>query len=470
MQTSRPMNPLRVLAIVAVAALAGACASSGKASEPTRPAATTSSATPAPTAGSADVTASDLPNALVLVGRTGSADLELVVVQTGESVMKLPAGVMDPRWQWLVTAKADTLGTIVRDVAAENGSSGPVLDVKGRWRLPTIGTDRVPAGVSADGSTFALVAADAPGTGAANAASRFAVVQHVVGARPTRDRTAPLQLTKVIELPGSFEFDALSPDGSILYVVEHLDGQTGAYQVRAVDIATGKLRDGVIADKRNIGEAMAGWPVGQVRQPDGVVLTLYRSKDHPFVHVLNTVDAWAVCLDLPASAAGDTPAATDWGLAAGPDRRSIYAVNATLGIAAEIDATELVVERTAVLKTASVGASSGVAVGAPSIVLAKFGHDEVGAAGRVVVSPDGATVWAAGSNGIVAIASRDLKVTRRMLDGVAVDAIAVAPDGSAIYALERNAGRIVALDTATGSTLGEVPGRGFDRLLAAAPW
>jgi hypothetical protein len=269
-------------------------------------------------------------------------------------------------------------------------------------------------------------------------------------------------LTKVIELQGSFEFDALSPDGSILYVVEHLDGQTGAYQVRAVDVATGKLRDGVIVDKRNVGEAMAGWPVGQMRRPDGVVLTVYRGAEHPFIHALNTVQAWAICIDLPATGASDTAAAGDWGIAAGPDGQTIYAINATLGIAAEINATELVVKRTASLRTASIVA--------PSIVLAKFGHDEVGAAGQVVVSPDGETAWAAGANGVVAIGTRDLSVKRRMLDGTAVEGIAVAPDGSTLYALLRDGGRIVALDAATGQALGDVPGGGFDRLMAAAPW
>ena len=216
---------------------------------------------------------------------------------------------------------------------------------------------------------------------------------------------------------------------------------------------------------------MAGWPVGQVRRTDGVVLTVYRGPEHPFIHALNTIDAWAVCIDLPATGASDTAAAADWGLAADPAGRSVYAINATLGIAAEINATDLVVERTASLQTASIGGpTSGGSAGAPSIVLAKFGHDEVGAAGRVVVSPDGETVWAAGANGVVAIATRDLSVSRRMLGGTAVDRIAVAPDGSTVFALLHAGGRIVALDAATGRNLGDVPGSGFDRLLAAAPW
>ncbi|HEY8989392.1 MAG TPA: hypothetical protein VIM39_10255 [Candidatus Limnocylindrales bacterium] len=462
----RSPNPLLASAMVMATAILGGCAAPAAPGQ-TAPAHTAAPkpAEPQPTArfnASPDVPAAVERSGILLVGRSGSTNLKLVVAETGESIMDVPDGAMDPAWGRVVTAKADTVGTITRDVATEDSSAGVVLDVKGRWRVPTIGTDRVPVGVSADGSTFALVSADEPADSAKS--SRFAIVQHVEGSQPTRTRTAPLRLTRVIELPGSFEFDAISPDGSILYVAEHLDGETGAYQVRAVDVATGELRDGVIVDKRNIGEAMAGWPLGQVRRSDGMVLTIYRGTAHPFIHALNTIDAWAVCIDLPSSGASDTSAAGDWGIVADPAGRSVYAVNATLGLAAEINATELVVKRTSSLGTASIDSP-----GAPRIVLAKFGHGEVGVAGRVVIFPDGETVWASGANGVVSIATRDLSVSRRMLAGTPVDGIAVAPDGSVLYALTRTGGRIVAVDRDTGRELGSVPGDGFERLVAAAP-
>jgi len=468
---TRSSNPFLVFASVVIAAVvAGSAGSSAASTAPTQTGATQPTA-PEPSPrffSSPDVPAAGALPGMVLVGRSGSPDLELVLANTGETLMPLPSGAIDSTWQRLVTAKADPVGTIVRDVATEDTSSAVVLDLKGRWRLPTIGTDRNPAGVSADGSTIALVSADALAADAANPISRFAIVQHVNGAQPTRTRTAPLRLMKTIELPGRFEFDAISPDGTILYVVEHLGGQAGSYQVRAVDVATGMLRDGVIVDKSNIGEAMAGWPVGQMRRSDGVVLTVYRGLEHPFIHALNTVQAWAICIDLPAAGTSDTGAAGDWGLAAGPGGRSLYAVNATLGIATEINGTDLVVKRTASFKTASLGEpGSGGPAAAPSIILAKFGHDEIGTAGRVVVSPDGETVWAAGANGLVAIATRDMSVSRRLLGSSAIDRVAIAPDGSAMFALTTD-GRIVVLDPATGRTLGDVPGAGFDRLVAAA--
>lgn len=395
-------------------------------------------------------------NAWLLVGRAGEPGLQLIEAQTGEVAIDLPPGAPDPDWHRLVTAKVDGSRTTVSDEIVQPGLGGPRLQLEGAWRLPTIGSERVSAGVSLDGSTIALVpAGETPGV------SRFAIASHVLADRLSTAREANLRLERVIELPGSFDYDALSPDGRILYVAQHLDTVPGAYQVRAVDVSTGRLRDGVIVDKRNIDETMAGWPIAQLRRPDGVVLTLYRGTEHPFIHALNTVDAWAVCIDLPASP-GSAAEVGDWGLAPSDNGAAVYAINASLGLAAEINPSELTVRRTSTLQTAT-GSS-------PAIVLAKFGHGPVGTAGRVVASPDGEMVWAAGADGILAVGTRDLTVSRRMLEGTAVDGIAVAPDGSLLFALIHGGGRIVALDPGTGRELGTVPGGGFDRLLSTAPW
>jgi len=437
------------LVLVACSTAAGPSASPApRASDGPAPSISTTPSTQAPQA---------TVNAWLLVGRAGEPGLQLIEAQTGEVAIDLPPGAPDPDWHRLVTARVDGSRTTVSDEIVQPGLGGPKVQLEGAWRLPTIGSERVSAGVSLDGSTIALVPTnETPGV------SRFAIASHVLADRLSTAREAELRLERVIELPGSFDYDALSPDGRILYVAQHLDTLPGAYQVRAVDVSTGRLRDGVIVDKRNIDETMAGWPIAQLRRPDGVVLTLYRGTEHPFIHALNTIDAWAVCIDLPASKASDA-AAGDWGLAPSDNGAAVYAINASLGLAAEINSTELTVRRTSTLQTAA-GGSSAV------IVLAKFGHGPVGSAGRVVASPDGETVWAAGADGILAVGTRDLTVSRRMLEGTAVDGIAVAPDGSLVFALIHDGGRIVALDPGTGRELGTVPGDGFDRLLSTAPW
>ena len=89
---------------------------------------------------------------------------------------------------------------------------------------------------------------------------------------------------------------------------------------------------------------------------------------------------------------------------------------------------------------------------------------------RLVAAPDGSALYAAGSGGIVRLDAADLAVTGHFLEGTAVEAMAVTPDGASIYALVGAGGRIVKLDADSGAVVGQVPGDGFDRLVAVAPW
>ncbi len=111
---------------------------------------------------------------------------------------------------------------------------------------------------------------------------------------------------RVVELEGDFSFDAWSPRGDVLYLIEHrLPAGSGHYVVRAYDVAAGKLRPAPVADKRTLGEEMAGRPIARASNPDGrIVATLYRphgaAGDHgPFIHLLFTDQASALCVDLP---------------------------------------------------------------------------------------------------------------------------------------------------------------------------
>ncbi len=68
------------------------------------------------------------------------------------------------------------------------------------------------------------------------------------------------------------------------------------------------------------------------------------------------------------------------------------------------------------------------------------------------------------------IATADLTVTTRSLEGIAVDAIAITPDGKTVYALVRQGGRIAQIDAATGEMLGWAAGEGYDRMVGVVPW
>jgi hypothetical protein len=361
--------------------------------------------------------------------------------------MQLPVGVpTSASWGSFGTTTVTGNRTIVADAAiADGGGSSATVD--GAWALPTFGDDPTPAGLSADGKTLVLVAAEPD---AHRTSTQFAIVPF-----PPIEG-APELAPHVVELPGAVDFDAISPDGRILYVVQHLDGD-GGYQVRAVDLPAGTMRPEIITDKRNLGEQMAGWPLAQLRASSGMVLTLYRGTDHPFIHALNTAEAWAVCIDLPGGGTATDDA--DWGLAASTGWGSVYAVNATRGLAVDLDPSELVARRTVTLSTAS----------APTFELAKFGHVDGGPVGRrVVATTDGSFVYAAGADGVLRL-KRDLSVDGRLLTGRTVTSIGLLPDGRTLFALEAD-GTIEAVDTATGAAVGELAGGGYDRLVAVMPW
>ncbi|MEP6639042.1 MAG: hypothetical protein ABJC39_06800 [Chloroflexota bacterium] len=388
-------------------------------------------------------------DAWLVVGRSGEDRLRVMLASTGEERGRLPVGVPSETWDHVLTATPDGSSTVIQNVLVQPGSGGPRRSIRGAWRLPTVGLDVMPVGVAADGNTAALVedrGPDAP----APATSRCAILKGALDPRP-----------RVVELKGAFDFDAISPDGATLFVVEHLPAPPdGHYQVRAVDVATGALRDGVIVDKRNIDEQMGGWPIDQLRRPSGMVFTLYRGEEHPFIHALDTVGAGAVCIDLPATGSDPAEAARDWGVVASGNGRYVIAANATLGLVVDIDPTNLIARRQTNFQP-----TAGQAV-----AVAKYGDPEPGPVGRrVVAAPDGSAVFAAGATGIVRIAMDDLGVTARMLEGERIDALALTPDGSALFALRHADGGIVKLDATSGRIREPVPGGGFDRLVAVVP-
>lgn len=435
---------------LAIAALLAAC-TAGTPVTPAPPAASAPpGAMPSAAATNGPAAVAGERDAWLVVGHPGEDGVRVKLASSGEELIRLPIGVPDATWGHVLTVTPKRPNSLIEDLVVQPGFGGPLQTIAGAWRLPTVGLDPTPAGVSADGKTVVLVE-DIPDGGPARTVTRFAIVERSL-------RSEPL----IVELPGVFDFDTLSPDGSILYVAEHVPGPlVGRYQVRAVDTATGRMRDAIIVDKTNVDEVMAGWPLDQEMRPDGVVLTLYRGAEYPFIHALQSTEAWAVCIDLPKRGMDDASATADWGVVSTADGRYNLAVNATLGIVVDVDPGALKVRRTVEFEPSA----------RRGIVLAKFGHIEAGSVGRrVVAAPDGSAVFAAGARGIVRIGTADLAVTARSLEGTAVDAVAITPDGKTVFALVRGDGRIAQIDAASGKVLGWAVGEGYDRLVGVVPW
>jgi hypothetical protein len=176
--------------------------------------------------------------------------------------------------------------TIVAAVLTRGGNVARFRWIRGSYGIPLVALDGSAEGLTRDGRTLVL----APATVAPLAAeSRFALVD-----------TRTLRVRRILTLKGAFAYDALSPDGKTLYLIELL-GQSGDYRVRAYDLAQSRLYRQSVVDKSEADELMVGTPLTRATSADGGwVYTLYTRPDKPpFVHALDARHRRAVCIDLP---------------------------------------------------------------------------------------------------------------------------------------------------------------------------
>jgi hypothetical protein len=177
--------------------------------------------------------------------------------------------------------------TSVEAISTHGGAIRGYDDMLGAYGVP-LGADGSGDGLSRDGRTLVLgdVSYRYP-----RVRSAFAIL-----ALPS------LRVRHVFALRGDFAFDALSPDGSRLYLIQHVDRQDQTrYVVRAYDVPSLTLLPGRIADRTQKSWVMKGSPVTRAVSADGRhVYTLYSNPGgFPFVHALDTVRGVAHCIGLP---------------------------------------------------------------------------------------------------------------------------------------------------------------------------
>jgi hypothetical protein len=174
-------------------------------------------------------------------------------------------------------------------IQTKDGSVLNWVELHGSWGVPVVTYSQSGAeGLSADGKTLVLgdVVRSYP-----RVKSWFLVLN-----------AKTLRITHTIELKGDFAYDALSPDGNTLYLIDHVDGTNAQrYVVRAYDLAAGRLLPGRIADRTQKSWVMQGYPMARTRSADGRwVYTLYSNPGgYPFVHALDTQRGVAHCIGLP---------------------------------------------------------------------------------------------------------------------------------------------------------------------------
>src|SRR5207245_1006215 len=211
-----------------------------------------------------------------------------------------------------------------------------------------------PTGLSPNGRWLVLV-------GPSGATSSFAVID-----------TGLLKIVAVAEVPGDFTYDAISVDGSSLYLTERIGPDTArtlglnaaySYRVRVYDVPSSKLSETLVVDVKLASQTTEN---NAATRLDGIMNGIYQSsvpsrdgqwnfsfyynpKRGPFIHVLHLNTRSAFCiLDLPIVANGYDKR-LQWSLALAPSGAMLYASNGALGLVSAIDAATLKVRNSATI-------------------------------------------------------------------------------------------------------------------------
>jgi hypothetical protein len=199
-------------------------------------------------------------------------------------------GVVSPNGKVRYVALTTGQHTIVSFVRVPGGHVTGWRQLRGTFGVPQVALDGTTDGISRDGRTLVLATPAGAGTPSGDVTTQFALLD-----------TRTLRLRR-LTFPGVWSYDAISPDGTVLYLIEYAQfGPVVAYEVRSYDVDARRLLARPIVD-RDIGERLVrGWGVTRKTTSDGRwAYTLYaRAKHEPFVHALDTVGRRAYCIDLP---------------------------------------------------------------------------------------------------------------------------------------------------------------------------
>ncbi|MDX6401946.1 MAG: hypothetical protein QOF27_2552 [Gaiellaceae bacterium] len=224
-----------------------------------------------------------------LGGGTALADgLPVLGVDVGATGVVTPSG--QARY---VTMPAGT-NTVVARVSRQDGHILASTVVPGTFTIPAVAYDGSASGLAGDGHTLLLIE---PRASFPRAETRLAVLD-----------TQPLLWRTTVTLHGDFSFDAVSPDGSSLYLIQYISAvDPTRYNVRVYDLDSSELVKAPVVDPHDRGEQMRGQPLTRATSANGRwAYTLYDGGGKtPFVHALDTSTRSARCIDLDALAGTD---------------------------------------------------------------------------------------------------------------------------------------------------------------------
>ncbi|HUC08167.1 MAG TPA: hypothetical protein VMR96_08755 [Solirubrobacterales bacterium] len=198
--------------------------------------------------------------------------------------------------------------TVVARTDRRGGRVDRWWQLGGAYDVPAVDYNGSGGGLSADGKTLVLSHFDFDSPVYPPRTTRLAILDTKL--RPQRHLQAgqrrPPSVFRSVKLRGHYAFDAISPDGSTIYLIHHFANLSGPayithYEVRAYDVKSDRLLPEPVVDPEEPQERMEGLPLYRTMSPDGRwAYTLYDGNGkEPFIHALDTVAGQAVCVDLP---------------------------------------------------------------------------------------------------------------------------------------------------------------------------
>jgi hypothetical protein len=349
--------------------------------------------------------------------------------------MSLPAGLVSPDHQRLYTAAARGDHTLISVYDTQSGQALRTLSIAGAYS--TSGAGFADAVISGDGGWLAL-RNQAPAKGKTSLALVHTSTSHV----------------ETITLDGDFELDAVSPAGTMLYLIQRLGDAGNHYYVRAYNVVGRSLVDGIIVDKTEVDEAqMNAAPLTRQVAGDGArAYTLYidPARNVAFIHGLPLENGangplFARCIDLPVGRSGALlPYYT---LALSADGNTLYAANAALGVVTAVSVVGDVFSIN-ILGKGTFGSGQALATGAtPGRALR----------GGAALSRDQKTLYIAGAHGIWVVDAATLRWRTTYLADHTFTSLATSADGRTLYAVDVIDGAVL-VDLASGKLMSKLIG------------
>jgi hypothetical protein len=189
-----------------------------------------------------------------------------------------PEGVLDHTGDHRFTATPLATTTVLTKSDTHGGRVLRASVLRGRWGVPVVANDATSGGLSADGRTLVLTRV---ATGYPRTRTSFAVIG-----------TARMALRDTVHLNGEWHFDAASPNGRRVHLIEHRDRlDPTRTALRTYDLE----RDRFLATADRI----RGHPITRTTGQEGRwAYTLYAGR-RLFIHVLDTATSTSHRLDLP---------------------------------------------------------------------------------------------------------------------------------------------------------------------------